>query len=177
MSRFKIAARNNSDRWYHGRAKLFPVDNVNPVQIFDPNLGHFVNHPEAEKETSLVELKGPFIYFLSTVNVDRLEPTYVIAPVVESTSPGIGSCNLIVIRPSRDPAFRADDQAGRDAFAVKLWQILTAPYMNGAHVHLRYDKDGRVTTNGEGPLVVEYLSCGGWEWYPVSCSIFSNLTV
>lgn len=177
MSRFKIAARNNSDRWYHGRATLFPVDDANPVQIFDPGLGHFVNHPEAETETSLVELKGPFIYFLSTVNVDRLEPTYVIAPAVESTSPSIGSCNLIVIRPSRDPGFRADDQAGRNAFAVKLGQILTAPYMNGAHVHLRYDEDGKVTTDSEGPLVVEYLSCGGWEWHPVSYSIFSNLTV
>jgi hypothetical protein len=170
MSRFKIAAQRNSNRWYSGRAKLYPTSDAKPVQIYDPNIGRFIDH-EVEKETLSVELKGPFIYFLSTVNVDRLEPTYVIAPMVEPTP--IWSCNLIVIRPFRDPAFRADDQAGRDMFAVKLWEILTAPYMNGGHVRLRYAVDGKVTTDSEGPLIVEYLRCGGWEWYPVGCFIFS----
>ncbi|KAK2467124.1 hypothetical protein APHAL10511_001382 [Amanita phalloides] len=166
IDRFKIAAQRNSHRWYSGHAKVFPLTGGKPVQIFEPTVGHFVDHPKAERENPIVELDGPFVYFLSVVNVDRLEPTYVIAPSVEQTPDPVGSCKLVVIRPSRDPEFRANDEVGRAAFVAKLWEILTSPYEKGAHIRLRYAEGGMVSADGQGPPVIEYLRCGGWEWYP-----------
>jgi len=34
------------------------------------------------------------------------------------------------------------------------------------HIDLRYNKDGQLVTQGDGPAVVEYIRCGGWEWIP-----------
>ncbi|KAF8623944.1 hypothetical protein AX15_006109 [Amanita polypyramis BW_CC] len=163
LDRFKIAAQRNCDRWYYAHAKIFPSSDGEPVKVFEPSLKRFVSHPET-KQGAVVEMEGPFVYFLSTVNVDRLEPTYVITPSVEPASAGF--CDLVIIRPSRDPTYRADDETGRSTFIAKLWEILNAPNKDGEHIHLRYGEDGKITTEGEGPPVVEYLRCGKWEWHP-----------
>jgi len=71
--RFKLAAAQNGTTWYRACARL-----LTPVQRYDVNADAFV--PVSGEEVTL-ELQGPFVYFLSTVNVDRLEPLFRIAPL------------------------------------------------------------------------------------------------
>ncbi|KIL68666.1 hypothetical protein M378DRAFT_121005 [Amanita muscaria Koide BX008] len=175
LDRFKIAGKKNSARWYSGRAKLFPSANSGTVQIFEPSLGRFIDHPNSMKENPVVELQGPFAYFLSVVNVDRLEPNYVIAPSVEAEPAQEGECfNLVIVRPSRSPAFLANDKSPH-AFSPILWQVVNAPRKEGDHVYLRYTDEGTITKEGEGPPVVEYVRCGGWEWYPCETDSYAHL--
>jgi len=113
-----------------------------------------------------VDLDGPFVYFLSTVNVDRLEPSFRITPLARAIPSVEASCEIVIIRPLRDPVTTWDNPTAREAFVPKLWAALTAAYREGAHVDLRYDDKGEIVTTGDGPTVVEYIRCGGWEWIP-----------
>ncbi|KAF8633725.1 hypothetical protein AX17_004383 [Amanita inopinata Kibby_2008] len=167
MERFKIAAQNNSERWYRGRARLFPPPGSKAVQMFEPGLKRFVDFCHSD-ENMAATLEGPFIYFLSVTNVDRLEPLYIVTPIMKSIPPVEGSCDVIIVRPLRNPALKTDDLEHRKAFSPQLWEILTAPYKEGAHIYMRYTEAGSITMDGEGPSVVEYFRCGGWEWLPVS---------
>ena len=98
VERFKLAAAQNIARWYRARVRLF----VSPpavqgatlttgVEAYDPAKRQFAlcDGPEASHDRSVVELEGPFAYFLSTTNVDRLEPTFRIAPKQTSFPPPI----------------------------------------------------------------------------------------
>ncbi|GBE82572.1 Sphingosine kinase 1 [Sparassis crispa] len=167
IERFKVAARQNITRWYRATVRLHPAMNAGRVHIYDPAEGKFVPHPQSTKDAPLV-LEGPFAYFVSTVNVDRLEPQFRITPLQSDFKPTEASFDLVVVRPFRDPSISVDSEGTRAAFAPKLGSVLQAAYRNGAHASMRYANDGSTVDEGNGPTVVEYFRCGGWEWKPVS---------
>lgn len=171
MERFKTAARQNITRWYAASVKLFPREGPGVVEVYDPSLGTFIPHQFSSEDEPIVDLGGPFAYFLSTVNVDRLEPAFRITPKAKdvlSPQEKSAALDVIIVRPSRDPAYEMDSEGARAAFAEKAGAVLGAAYQDGAHIALRYDTQGKITTEGTGPTVVEYVRCGGWEWEPVS---------
>ncbi|KAG5634343.1 hypothetical protein H0H81_002329 [Sphagnurus paluster] len=164
--RFKIAAQKNSGKWYNSYVKLLPASGAGRVQMYDPATKTFIHHLESDDNDPIVEVDGPFAYFLSTVNVDRLEPAFRITPLARAIPPVEASCDVILLRPLRDPSLSWDNADARQAFVAKLWAVLGAAYQDGTHIDLRYNNDGEIVTGGKGPTVVEYIRCGGWEWIP-----------
>jgi len=167
MERFKVAAYQNITRWYAGCAKLFPSKSTGVVEIWNPFDKEFVPHAESDEDDPHVDIDGPFAYFLSTVNVDRLEPAFQITPLV-TAEPRTGAfLDIVVIRPYRDTSLSGlEVEEERKQFAEKSGAVLKAVYQSGNHINQRYDSTGKVVSEGEGELVVEYFRCGGWEWIP-----------
>lgn len=173
MGRFKTAAEQNIARWYSASVRLFPRKGAGIVEVYDPAAEAFVPHEGSTRDDPIVDMWGPFAYFLATVNVDRLEPAFritprgkdVLAPEEESAA-----LDVVIVRPMRDPAYDMDSEEARAAFKEKAVAVLMAAYQDGAHVALRYDEEGKIGPEGNGPTVVEYIRCGGWEWEPVSIS-------
>lgn len=163
LARFHTAAAQNIARWYAAAATLLPLRASGAVERWDPAARAFAPHPHG---TPTVDVPGPFAYFLSVVNVDRLEPAFRIAPAARVDPPRGAALDVVIVRPRRDPAVELDSDETRAAFAEKLKAVLGAAYQDGAHLLLRYAEDGSLTTEGDGPLVVEYVRCGGWEWEP-----------
>lgn len=159
IERFKLAAAQNNTTWYRARARLLP-----PVQRYDVNAEAFV--PVSGEEDTL-ELQGPFAYFLSTVNVDRLEPLFRIAPLQRALPPPPGALTMdvLVVRPLRDLSLEGKSgQEERERYKERVWAALGGAYQDGAHIRARYDtQDGKV----DGPPIVEYFRVKGWEWIPV----------
>lgn len=191
VERFKLAAQQNITRWYRARVRLFvsppavPGATLTPgVEVYDPAKGQFklFEGDEASLDHSVVELEGPFAYFLSTTNADRLEPTFRIAPK-QSTfpAPSLSSpamMDVVVMRPLRDPSIVDDSEQSREAFAQKCMIVLGGAYRDGAHIDMRYSPTGDLVEGSrEGPAVVEYFRCNGWEWIPVSTDTFSQSTL
>ncbi|KAI0371834.1 hypothetical protein BV20DRAFT_167657 [Pilatotrama ljubarskyi] len=168
IERFKTAARQNITRWYYASVKLFPRKGPEVVEVYDPQARSFVPHEASNEDDPIVDLIGPFAYFLSTVNVDRLEPAFRITPQAKEIleEKGSAALDLIIVRPMRDPSYTMDSEETRKAFAEKVGAVLGAAYQDGAHISLRYADDGSIVTEGDGPTVVEYVRCGGWEWEP-----------
>ena len=162
VERFKIAARQNDTTWYRARVRL-----LGPVQRYDVTAGAFVTVVAAKEEEPL-ELSGPFAYFLSTVNVDRLEPLLRITPLQNALPPppGMKTMDVVVVRPLRDPSSEGKaDEGERKRFKEKLWEVFGGAYRDGVHIKARYElQDGET----EGLPVVEYFRVRGWEWIPVS---------
>jgi len=172
MERFKVAARQNITRWYSGCAKLLPSKSTGVVEIWNPFDKEFVPHAESDEEDPYVDIDGPFAYFLSTVNVDRLEPTFQITPLVTAEPRAGAFLDMVVIRPYRDASLSGlEAEEERIRFAEKSGTVLGAVYQSGNHINLRYDSTGKIVSAGEGELVVEYFRCGGWEWIPVGSSL------
>ncbi|KAF7777448.1 hypothetical protein Agabi119p4_3520 [Agaricus bisporus var. burnettii] len=165
IERFKVAAHKNGKRWYHATARLLPCSS-SAVQIWDPVSHSFVEHPESTKVSPVVEFKGPFIYFLSTINVDRLETEFIITPLAQEVPPASNTCDIVIVRPLRDPSIGEEGEKGREQFVDKIWGVMGGAYKRGSHIDLRYDHNGHIVNDGDGPLVVEYIRCGGWEWIP-----------
>ncbi|KAH9967925.1 ATP-NAD kinase-like domain-containing protein [Russula dissimulans] len=168
IERFKLAAAQNATTWYRARARLLP-----PVQRYDLAAGAFVAvavaAAAAEGEDPLeleLGLPGPFVYFLSTVNVDRLEPLFRIAPLQRALPPppDARTMDVLVVRPLRDPSLEGKSgQEEREGFKDTVWNVIGAAYKDGAHIDARYNsKDGK----SDGLPVVEYFRVGGWEWIP-----------
>ncbi|PPQ74172.1 hypothetical protein CVT26_006754 [Gymnopilus dilepis] len=166
IERFKIAAEQNSTKWYRARAKLLPAPSSANVQIYDPQSNAFVPHPGSTNDDPTVTLDGPFVYFLSTVNVDRLEPQFRISPLARRIPPPPSTCDIVVLRPLRDPAVKEDTPEARSAYVAKIWKVLGGAYQDGAHVRFTYNTDGKIVDDAKGLPVIEYFRCGGWEWYP-----------
>jgi hypothetical protein len=166
IERFKIAAQENSTKWYRSRLNILPASSQGLVQIYDPQTKSFVNHPNSTLDNPIVQLEGPFLYFLSTVNVDRLEPAFRITPLARTLPPSSPSCDIVVIRPLQSPSIVKDSLKARASFVETIWTVLGAAYQDGLHVQMKYNNDGQVVTEGDGPSVVEYIRCGGWEWIP-----------
>ncbi|KAI0735660.1 ATP-NAD kinase-like domain-containing protein [Earliella scabrosa] len=146
IERFKTAGHQNITCWYH-------------ASIYDPASRAFVQHESSTEDEPIVDLEGPFAYFLSTVNADRLEPAFKITPRGKDvTSPREKSAALdvVIVRPTQNPKYEMDSEETRAVFVEKAGAVLGAAYQDGAHV----------TTEGTGPTVVEYVRCGGWEWEP-----------
>lgn len=165
IDRFKIAAQQNITRWYSARVKLLPKAGLSSVEWYDPAQAKFIHIEDP------VELEGPFAYFLSTVNVDRLEPAFRITPLHLASGTISSSLEVVVLRPLRDPSIRDSSDESKSQFASTSGLILGAAYNDGAHVRMRFDKHGSITENGDGASVVEYYRCGGWEWFPVSVQL------
>ncbi|KAF8502549.1 ATP-NAD kinase-like domain-containing protein [Hysterangium stoloniferum] len=153
VERFKVAAMENISNWYGGQLQLLSEEEK-PAKSYDSVAGTFI-----QLEESQTLLAGPFAYLLSTVNVDRLEPSFEITPLFSSTPSSLGEMDMVVIRPLRDPALGTGSQADRAAFVPKLINVLQSAYVQGSHVSLRYDQ-------GNGPCIVEYIRCNGWRWIP-----------
>ncbi|KAL0069265.1 hypothetical protein AAF712_003629 [Marasmius tenuissimus] len=166
IERFKVAAEKNISKWYNGHVKLLPAAKVGVVEIYDPSAKAFVPYAEDDDDEDVIDVYGPFAYFLSTVNVDRLEPSFRMTPLTKDIVPAEATCELVMIRPLRDPSLTWDSPETRKAFAPKLTKALYEAYNDGNHVNLTYDENGEVVVGGEGPSLVEYVRCGGWEWVP-----------
>ncbi|KAF9070308.1 ATP-NAD kinase-like domain-containing protein [Rhodocollybia butyracea] len=167
LSRFKVAAAQSIHKWYSSQLKLFPIASLGYVQIYDPSTNSFVPHPDDDPDLdSIVDVAGPFAYFLSTVNVDRLEPMFRITPLAKDITPSEATCDVMLIKPFSSPTVSMDTEETRQAFVATSTAVLQAVYQNGTHINLRYNENGEVTTEGDGPLIVEYVRCGGWEWIP-----------
>jgi len=166
IERFKVAAQNNSNKWYNSYVKLLPAPGAKRVQIYNPAIKAFVDHPDSDEHDPIVDVDGPFAYFISTINVDRLEPAFKVTPLARTIPPVEATCEVVILRPLREPSVSWDNPGARAAFVPKLWAVLGAAYKDGAHIDLRYGAHGDITTEGDGPVVVEYIRCGGWEWIP-----------
>jgi Diacylglycerol kinase catalytic domain len=173
IERFKLAAVQNDTTWYRARARLLA-----PVQRYDIASGAFVPvAPDGTNNTNndddgSVYIPGPFAYFLSTVNVDRLEPFFRIAPLQRALPPprNAQTMDVIAVRPLRDPSLggKSGDEE-RKRFKERLWSVLGGAYRDGVHIHARYEsdlQDGKT----DGQSVVEYFRVAGWEWIPVRVS-------
>ena len=165
IERFKLAAEQNATTWYRGSVNLLP-----PVQQYDVNTGAFIDLVLEDEVGGSKELEGPFAYFLSTVNVDRLEPLLRITPLQRTVPPppDAHTMDVVVVRPLRDISLEGKcDEETREKYKERLWSVLYAAYKDGAHIKERYDApDGKT----KGMPVVEYFRVGGWQWIPVSLS-------
>jgi hypothetical protein len=189
LDRFKIAAQRNITKWYHARARLFTVTSSTPagslipgIEIFDPTEGSFVSYhgDGATHDGGIVELEGPFAYFVSTVNVDRLEPSFRITPSQVTFPPAPTSTpavmDLVVVRPLRDPSVMGESDEARERFSHKTMAVMAGAYRNGAHVSMRYGPEGAIVEGqADGDTVVEYFRCHAWEWIPVSDAMLDLL--
>ena len=171
IERFKIAAQNNITKWYNSHVRLLPVPSIGVVQIYDPSKKKFVNHEDSHQDDPIVNVDGPFAYFLSTVNVDRLEPSFCITPLHFSIPPTAASCDIVMVRPLRDPSLDVDSEEARLVFVQKATTVLQGAYKQGSHIDMRYGENGEIELDGVGPTVVEYIRCGGWDWIPVSTGL------
>ncbi|KAF9232010.1 ATP-NAD kinase-like domain-containing protein [Melanogaster broomeanus] len=157
IERFKVAAQQNITKWYSSCVKLLPMPSSGVVHIYDPDEGDFVPHDDSSEDNPILDVYGPFAYFLSTVNVDRLEPEFRITPMT-SKSPALdASMDVVMVRPQRDPTFGLDTPQARQKFAGKAVAVLTAAYQDGNHINLRYSENGDITEGGTGKTVVECL--------------------
>jgi hypothetical protein len=165
VERYRLAAEQNETTWYRGSVNLLP-----PVQQYDVNSDTFTNLVLEDEVGASKGLVGPFVYFLSTVNVDRLEPLFRIAPLQRTMPPppDAHTMDVLVIRPSRDISLEGkSDEEKRKRFKERIWTVLNAAYQDGAHIKALYDSpDGKT----KGMPVVEYFRVGGWQWIPVSLS-------
>lgn len=177
IERFKVAAQQNITKWYASRVKLLPIPSSGIVHIYDPRKGDFVLPDDSNAGHSALDVHGPFAYFLSTVNVDRLEPEFRINPMISKSSTMDTSMDVVMVPPQRDPTFTLDTLQAREKFAEKTVAVLTTAYQDGNHINLRYSENGDITENGDGNTVVECFRCGGWEWIPVRCSCSCLLSV
>ncbi|KAG8748036.1 hypothetical protein FRC10_009788 [Ceratobasidium sp. 414] len=163
VERFAEAARLNLDKWSHAKARLNPVPQV-PVTIYDPTLDSF-----DECTPNQLEIDGPFAYFLSTLNVDRLESGFVITPLATRIRPDHNTMEVVIIRPLRSPQITEDSVQSRQKFAQILMGSMGAA-RNASHLNLRYRRDQSSqeapSDQGDGPTLVEYYRCSGWEWIP-----------
>ncbi|KIO32546.1 polysaccharide lyase family 14 protein [Tulasnella calospora MUT 4182] len=167
LERFKVAAQRNMAQWYTSEVQIFGSDGstANGVGVYDPARDEIVSLG-SQQDGNILTLEGPFSYFLSTVNVDRLEPTfYITAPFTTHAPPdGSKTMEIVVLRPGREPTFPAHAEAAeidapeRERFGKDVaMKALFAAYDKGSHVGLTYP-------NGE--TIVEYYRAGGWEWIP-----------
>lgn len=161
IERFKVAAQQNITRWYRSRVRLLPISSTGIVQVYDADTDDFVPHQGS------LDMSASFGYFLSTVNVDRLEPAFRITPLMSRIPPQDISLDVVIVRPERDPAFTSDTPTSREAFARKTGAVFAGAYQDGDHIRFRYRQDGDMGEYDSGPAVVEYFRCGGWEWVPV----------
>ena len=175
IERFKVAAQQNITKWYSSRVRLLPIPSSGTVHTYDPEKGDFVPSGDSNESGSALDVHGPFAYFLSTVNVDRLEPEFRINPTISKIPPTDASMDVVIVRPQRDPTFTLDTPEAREKFAEKLVAVLTTAYQDGSHIHLHYSEKGDITESGDGNTVVECFRCGGWEWIPVRCFGFCLL--
>ncbi len=158
IERFKVAAAENVTKWTNAEAELLPILGADDALIWVPKEAEFV--PVHDSSIS-VSLSGPFFYFLSTINVDRLEPRFVTTPLVKQKPAESGQAlDLVIVRPSRNPKFAGDSETERRAFVELVLPWFKAVYTEGSHLGLAYESEGAPV------YMTEYYRVGGWRWTP-----------
>lgn len=116
IERFKLAAERVLHVRHQGRLTL----PANTTLRYDPRSKSF--HPLPAGSTGTLD--GPFAYVTSIVTVDRLEPTFHIAPTL--AIPGYGRrIELLVLRPDRS---RAVKEGGEEAWVATVKEVLGGAY-------------------------------------------------
>jgi hypothetical protein len=166
VERYTEAAKQNIHKWSHATVRLKSSLSGNPILLYDPSSDKFI-----ETATEELSVDGPFAYFLSTVNVDRLESGFVITHLASKIKPDANVMDIVVIQPLRSPQVSGDTEEERAKFAQILMGSMGAA-RSATHTHVRYPSDKLAnespSESADGPLVVQYYRCGGWEWVPVS---------
>jgi hypothetical protein len=174
IERFKMAAQQNITRWYSATVKLLPMqkEDLSEARLLEYSTQRSAFVPSTS-DSSATAIKGPFTYFLSTSNVDRLEPEFCITPL-QSKYPSNSPClDVVLVRPGRDASLEGSKDSHK-AFASKMGEMFKGAYSAGAHVDLLHDGRGglrQAKAGSEGTGIVEYYRCGGWEWTPVSAEL------
>lgn len=161
IERFKVAAGENIRKWSNARVELLPISSRDPVLKYDPTQKHLAPYSEGS-----VSLDGPFFYFLSTINVDRLEPQFVITPLAKTSPLGSeGTFDVIVVRPARKPKYGGNTDEEKAALAQVAMEWFSQVYKGGEHIHYAYPAE-----DGADPVyTTEYFRVGGWNWLPEVC--------
>jgi hypothetical protein len=100
------------------------------VQRYDVTAEAFV--PVSGEEDTL-ELQGPFAYFLSTINVDRLEWLFRIAPLQHALPPPPGTLtmDILIVRPLRDLSLEGKSgQEERERYKERVWAALGGCFLS-----------------------------------------------
>ena len=103
--------RQNCTRWYAASTKLYPHEGAGVVEVYNSETNSWVPHEQSTEDEPIVDLNGPFAYFLSTVNEDRLEPAFRITPRgrdVLSPKENTAVLDVVIVRPMRDPSYEMD---------------------------------------------------------------------
>ena len=157
LERFKVAAKNNITRWYNSDVVLLSAENGG-VSRYNTRTRDFELVQNETESTEGLHIKGPFTYFTSTVNVDRLEPSFMISSL-QSKLPAATACmEIIALRPLRYPSIQGDTPKERENYAEITTAVLSAAY-RGEHADLT------LKAGAEG--IAEYFRCDGWKWIPV----------
>lgn len=166
IERFKVAAGENIDNWGLATVDLQPPPGEQSILKYDPvakKLAPFT-------EPGTISLDGPFFYFLSTINVNRLEPQFVTTPLALTSPPdGATALDVVIVRPQRKPGYAGDTADERASFVPIVMDWFGQVYNGGEHIHFKYPQnDG---AEGEPVFVTEYFRVGGWKWHPKVCVV------
>ncbi|KAF8321819.1 hypothetical protein DL93DRAFT_2072752 [Clavulina sp. PMI_390] len=163
IERFKVAAQDNILNWSRAHVELVPPLGEASVLKYDPSTKQL--SPSQEENG---KLDGPFFYFLSTINVDRLEPQFVTTPLAQTAPPPDGAAlDVVVVRPAHKPGYTGDSEESRKAFVDVVMAWFGAVYSNGTHLDHKYPESEVFMT--------EYYRVGGWKWFPQGSDEFSRL--
>nr|WVH01964.1 acylglycerol kinase [Naematelia aurantialba] len=174
LERFRIAAEQNLGVFFQADVRLLPPHG-GQVKQYDPSTGAWATPFTTESDT----LPGPFTYLLSATLTPRLEPTFVILPLLATLPPDPAeppTMDIIILRPLRDPAVRSalatgGQEAASEAWKVRVRHVVGWAYKGGGHVDLTYPLDGgEAEMKGNGEVVVETFRCGGFEWTPTDAT-------
>ncbi|GAA5855966.1 hypothetical protein JCM9279_001389 [Rhodotorula babjevae] len=190
VERFKIAARQNVDRWWEGEVRL-----SGRVRRYDPATRAWVpatrearvavaeDHDEGDGEAPTV-VTGPFAYLVAAL-VSRFEPTFVVAPFrspAHDLAPhperegGRPSIDVVAIRPLRHAPTAALERDGgederrraRDGFVERVWGVTGGMYDGGRHVDEVYGAGEAAEDGDEGRAVCEVWRSERVEWVPLA---------
>jgi len=184
VERFKIAARQNVDRWWDGEVHL-----SGRVRRYDPATKAWVpatdrpggNEDDVDEATTVVQ--GPFAYLVAAL-VSRFEPTFVVAPFRSPTHPlaphpagdrARPSIDIVAIRPLRHAPTAALERTGgevercraREGFVERVWGVTGGMYDRGRHVDEVYGAGEAAAAGDEGRAVCEVWRAERVEWVPV----------
>ncbi|CED85447.1 Diacylglycerol kinase, catalytic domain [Phaffia rhodozyma] len=191
LERFKLAAEKVIDVEFEATLRLFPPPPLTssasstaspavstPIELFSPASGKFHPVPSA---SSGVFLQGPWAYCLASTLVTRLEPQFVILPLLERIPPkegGPGTADLILVRPGRGKAVREahKEEDRRSQWQGRVRKALGGAYRDGKHVdEVLQDPIESPEGGAEPEGEVQVYRCAGWEWTPTRTSELSHL--
>ena len=172
LERFAIAAKQNLPVAFGANVKFH-----GQVRQYDPSTQSFAEPFTIDKVDGTYGMNDLFSYFLTTTTVDRLEPTFIVAPTLTRIpSSSNRSIEIVILRPQRNPVVAkamAEDQAsGSNVWAEKVGEVFGWVYQGGKHIDLTYAPNGDLEHGGNGKPVVEVfrIEDGSFEWIPrVSC--------
>jgi hypothetical protein len=164
IERFKVAAAQSITQWSDARLVI-----KYPYQVYDIRLGAFCTKLSPTSTEDTAEYHGPFAYFLTTTNVDRLEKDFRITPLatsVQFTDDAVdrGWMEVLMIRPTIHISsdLVGPNENARKEFAATTVKVLQAAYNDGSHLKVVYGTPEENSTS-----VVEYLRVREWQWIPV----------